>query len=229
MISGQQRGADVLLVSSHAPDLAGMRPWLGERLDGVIRNLRVRAKLVGVGMPIAAAGTARGILAVQPRAVVMVGTCGVYPNLPQYRPSDIVIATRAVLFDHAAIARKAAFPEPMQTSIECHGVMSQALQPCHPRAFLAPIASPLAHTVDDGLAAMVQPALSCDGENLEIFAIASACAAASVPFVAALGVTNIVGSTGRADWSQFQRDAVSAAAGTVAAWMHNGAQGLPHG
>ncbi|UJR78260.1 hypothetical protein [Sandaracinus amylolyticus] len=228
MSSGQQRGADVLLVASHAPDLAGMRPYLGERLDGVIRNVRVRAKIVGMGMAVAAAAAARGILAVQPRAVLMIGTCGVYPNLPQYRPHDLLVPSRAQLVDHAVLAVRASFPEPMQTVAETHALMSSALRACHPRGHLAPVASPLAQTTDDTLAAAITPSTGCEAENLELFAVAMACRAADVPFAAALGISNIAGSTGRHDWSQFQRDAVSSAASAVAAWMHNGAQGLPH-
>jgi len=229
MTSGQQRGADILIVASHAPDLAGMRPYLSERLDGVIRNLRIKAKIVGVGGAVAAAGAARGILAVQPRAVVMLGTCGVYPGLGQYRPHDVMVPSRAHVLCHAALAGRAAYPEPMTTSLECHPLMGAALQQSHPRAFRAAVASPVALTVDDALAASVHPSTGWEAENLELFGLASACAASEVPFSAALGVTNIIGSTGRHDWAQFQRDAVTAAANAVATWIHNGAQGLPHG
>jgi nucleoside phosphorylase len=229
MSSGQQPGADLLLVAAHAPDLAGMRPWLSERLDGVIRNLRIRAKIVGVGTPVAAAAMARGILAVKPRAVVMIGTCGVYPQVGQYRPHDVVVPSRVDLLCHTELASRAAYPEPMQTSVECHPLMSSALQTTHARMFLAPVATPLAATTDDALALTVHRANGCEAENLELFGIAAACRASDIPLVAALGVTNIVGSTGRQDWMQFQRDAVSAAAGAIASWIHAGAQGLPHG
>ncbi|MDQ3032124.1 MAG: hypothetical protein M3Y87_06890 [Myxococcota bacterium] len=228
MSSGQQRGADLLIVASHAPDLAGMRPHLGERLDGLVGALRVRSKIVGVGGAVAAAAVARGILAVQPRAVVMIGTCGVYPNLAQYRPHDVVVPTRAHLVDHTVLAARASFPDPMQTVAPMHALMSAALQPCHPRGHLGPVASPLAQTIDDALASAVGPATGCEAENLELFGIAAACRAAEMPFVAALGVSNIVGSTGRHDWAQFQRDAVCHAANAVVAWLHGGAQGLPH-
>lgn len=229
MTSGQQRGADILIIASHAPDLAGMRPYLSERLDGVIRNLRIKAKIVGVGAAVAAAATARGILAVQPRAVVLLGTCGVYPNLTQYRPHDVIVPTRAHVLCHAALAGRSAYPEPMATSVECHPLMGAALQQSHPRALRAPVGSPLAHTIDDALAAAVHPSTGWEAENLELFGVATACGASEVPFAAALGVTNIIGSTGRHDWAQFQRDAVSSAANAIATWIHNGAQGLPHG
>jgi len=76
--------------------------------------------------------------------------------------------------------------------------------------------------------ASLHAATGCDGESAEAFGVAAACAAAQVPFAAVLGVTNLVGSTGQKDWSQFQRDAVTHSANTIANWLHAGAQGLPH-
>ncbi len=95
--------------------------------------------------------------------------------------------------------------------------------------FVAPVASPLASTTDDAMAATVHPATGCEAENLEAFSVAMACKASDVPFCAVLGVSNIVGSTGAHDWRQFQRAAVSAAAETIINWVQRGAQGLPHG
>jgi nucleoside phosphorylase len=227
-MSQADSGADILLVASHAPDLAGARSWLSDKMEGTVRSLRIRAKIVGIGMPVAAASTARGILAVKPRAVLMVGTCGVYPNLADYRPHDLIIPTAAVLVSHSAQAGRAAFPEPMSTSVDCHPIISQALSRSHPRASLATVASPLCTTIDDALAASMPGATGCHAENLELFAVASACRASNVPFAAALGVSNMVGSTGRTDWTQFQRDAVTSAAAAISAWLQAGAIGLAH-
>jgi hypothetical protein len=91
------------------------------------------------------------------------------------------------------------------------------------------IGTTLAITTDDALAATVGQAGICDAENLEAFAIALACAQRDIPFAAVLGVTNIVGSTGRIDWMRFQRQAAVSVAEVVLRWLHNGAQGLPHG
>jgi nucleoside phosphorylase len=228
MTSGQQRAADVLLVAAHAPDLAGMRLQLGERLAGVIRNVRVCSKIVGVGMPVAAAAVARGILAVRPRVVVLIGTVGIYPGLHHYRPHDVVIPSHVQLLDHAVLAGKAAFLEPMPTVYETHPVISTALRACHSRAFVVPVASPLAQTTDDAVAASLHGATGCEGENTEAFAVAAACSAAEVPFVGVLGVTHVAGSTGRHDWFRFHRDAIANASNTIVAWLHHGAQGLPH-
>lgn len=228
-MSTTQRGADILLVASHAPDLAGMRAVLGERLSQPVGALKVTAKVVGVGMSVAGASTARGILGVGPRAVLHVGTCGVYPGLSQYRPHDVIVPASVKLLDHAVLAGRAAFPEPMQTSVEYAPLLGAALATAYPRVARPVIASTLATTTDDAMAAAVFGATGCEAENLEAFAIASACRAADVPFAAVLGVTNIVGSTGRQDWAQFQREAVNAAATAVTNWLHAGCPGLPHG
>lgn len=223
------READLLLVGAHAPDFAGMRAFLGDRLDGQMRGLTIKTKVLGFGMSVAAAACARGVAALQPRAVVLVGSCAVFPGLPNYRPYDIVIPTRAQIVDAMVVQKRASFPEPMQTSVECHALLRAALGASAPRAASVPVASMMAPIVDDALATTIQPATGCDADNGELFGIAAACQAANVPFAAVLGVTNIVGSTGRHDWGQFHREAVTQAATVIGTWLHNGAQGLPHG
>jgi nucleoside phosphorylase len=223
------RQADVLLVAAHAPDLAGMRNFLGEKLDGQMRGLTIKTKVLGFGMAVAAASCARGVQALNPRAVIMIGTCAVFPGLSQYRPYDVLLPTKVQLADASVLARKAAFPDPMQTSVECHGLLRSALAASAPRAAQTVIASMMAPVTDDTLAASLHAATGCDADNSELFGIAAACQAASVPFAAVLGVSNLVGSTGRHDWAQFQREAVTQAGQCIGTWLHNGAQGLPHG
>jgi nucleoside phosphorylase len=223
------RAADLLLVGAHAPDFAGMRAFLGERLDGQMRGLTIKTKVLGFGMAIAAAACARGVAALAPRAVVLIGTCAVFPGLPNYRPYDLILPTRAQLVDTMVLQKRASFPEPMQTSVECHPLLRAALAASGPRSSTVPVASMMAPISDDGLATTIQPASGCDAENNELFGVAAACQAANVPFAAVLGVTNLVGSTGRHDWAQFHREAVTQAASLIGTWLHNGAQGLPHG
>ncbi len=223
------RQADLLLVAAHAPDLAGMRPFLGEKLDGQMRGLVIKTKVLGFGMAVAAASCARGVQALAPRAVILVGTCAVFPGLAQYRPYDVILPTKIHLVDASVLARKAAFPDPMQTSVECHGLLRAALVGSVPRAAQAVMASMMAPITDDTVAASLHGATGCDADNGEIFGVAAACQAANIPFAAALGVSNLVGSTGRHDWAQFQREAVTQAGQCIGTWLHNGAQGLPHG
>jgi nucleoside phosphorylase len=220
---------ELLVVAASAPDFAGLRTHLGERLDGTIRDVPVRTKVLGIGLPIASAAVARGILAVQPCAVVLLGTCGIFPGRSAYRPLDVVVPPRSHLLDVAVLERRAELPTPMQTQADCDAMVSAGLQAAHPRAHSAPIASSLGRIVSDTLAAGLHAATGCDGENGELFGVATACTAAQVPFAAVLGVTNLIGSTAQKDWAQFQREAVVQAATTLANWLHVGAPGLPHG
>ncbi len=220
---------DLLIVAAHAPEMAGLRPWLSDQLIGQIRGMNVRGKAVGIGMAAAGPATARGILAVSPRAVVLVGSCGVYPNLPQYRPHDVVVATRVQLVSHAVNAGRSEFPAPMQIQLECSPLLAAGLSAAGTRVHQGPIACTLAQTVDDAIAASVPQTTGCQAENLEAFAVAQACKASDIPFTAVLGVSNIVGSTGSHDWRQFQRQSVNAAAEVIVTWIQRGAQGLPHG
>lgn len=229
MHAEMQRHCDLLIVAAHAPEMAGLRPYLSEKLIGEVRGLRVRAKAVGLGMGAAGPATARGILAVGPRAVILLGSCGVYPNLPQYRPHDVIVSSRVQLVSHAVNAGRSEFPGPLQTSIDGNAHLGAGLATGGGRVFIAPIACTLARTTDDTVAASVHPATGCEAENLEAFSVGQACKAAEVPFVAVLGVSNIVGSTGGQDWMQFQRAAVTAAAEVAIGWIQRGAQGLPHG
>jgi nucleoside phosphorylase len=224
-----QRSADLLIVAAHAPEMAGLRPWLSDSLIGQIRGLAVRGKAVGIGMAVAGPSTARGIVAVRPRAVILVGSCGVYPNLPQYRPHDVIVANKVSLVCHAVNAGKSQFPGPMQTTADCNQLLAAGLASSGGRVFASSVACTLARTVDDTVAASVHPATGCEAENLEAFAVGQACKASDVPFTAVLGVSNIVGSTGLHDWLQFQRAAVNAAAEVIVTWIQRGAQGLPHG
>jgi len=220
---------DVLLVAAHAPELAGFRADLSEGLDGVIRGLSVRAQTVGIGMPAAGATIGRRIIQIAPRAVVLVGSCGVYPGRPDVQPLDVLVAERVTLVDTAVVRHHGAFPEPMQTSVDADAGMRRGICDNGARTRPAVIGTTLSVTTDDSLAAAVSAANICDAENLEAFAIALACAQRDIPFAAVLGVTNLVGSTGRVDWARFQRQAAIAVAEVVLSWLHKGAQGLPHG
>ena len=219
---------DVLVVAAHAPELVGLRPMLTDKLDGTIRGLRVVGKTLGIGLPVAGSGMANRLTQLAPRCVILLGSCGVYAGVADYRPNDVLVASRIVLFDHAVAAGRAAFPDPMTTTVDTHALLTAGLG-TGPRTRVAQVATTLSITTDDALASTVHRASGCEGENLEAFAVALACHAATVPFAAVLGVTNVVGSRGREDWRTFQRSAASTAADCVVAWMQQGAQGLPHG
>ncbi len=214
-----QLPVDILLLAAHPPEFVGLRPHIGDQLSGFLRGLYVVAKTIGVGMAVSGAGTANRIHQLNPRAVILIGSCGIYPGPHEYRPLDIVVASRCHLFDPSVAAGKSEFPEPMQTVLAASA---------GPRARHVAVATTLAITTDDAVARAVHPATGFEAENLELFPVALACRAADVPFAAILGVTNVVGSAGRDDWRQFQRDAAIAAGESLVTWIQTGAQGLPH-
>jgi nucleoside phosphorylase len=219
---------DVLVLAAHAPEFVGLRAHLGDQLSGQLRGLNIVAKTVGVGMAVSGAGAANRIHQLPPRAVVLLGSCGIYPCPVEYRPLDMVIPRSCHLFDPSAAAGKAEFPDPMQTALETHPPLGAALHAAAgPRAHQARVATTLAITTDDAIARAVHASTGFEGENLELFPIAVACRAADIPFAAVLGVTNMVGSTGRVDWRQFQRDAAVGTAEVFLNWLLNGAPGLP--
>jgi len=219
---------DLLVFGAHPPSLRGFRPHLGDALDGEIRGLRVSAKAVGVGMAAAGSSAAKRIFRLQPRAVLLVGTCGVYPGLPEYQPYDILIPTRMQLVDHTVISGLASFPGPMQTTVPTNAPLVAGLQAGGPRVRAVPVACTLAETTDDNLAQSVPDRTGCHAECLEGAAVAHACALAEIPFAASLGITHVVGSYGHEDWRKFERQASITAAEIIVNWIHTGAQGLPH-
>lgn len=228
-MSVEAKPTDLLVVAAHAPDLRGLRRYLGEDLAGTIRGLHVRCKTVGVGLPASGAGTARRLMQLSPRAVVLVGTCGVYPGLDGWQPCHVAVADGFRLLDHGALGGSAAFSEPMLTELPAHSLLTAGLGAAGKRNHRVQMASPLAYTVDETRALSVPGQLGCWVENLEAFAVAHASHQAELPVSAVLGVSHVVAAHARQDWAQFQRDASAAAAEVLVTWIHNGAPGLPHG
>jgi nucleoside phosphorylase len=220
---------DLLILSAYGPELRGMVPQLGEPLEGEIGGIRVMAKVVGVGLPVAGAAAARRLSEVRPRAVIHLGTCGVYPGLTQYRPHDVVVGKPIKLLDHAVVAGKGEFPAPMTTEVAPDEVMSGALLAASQKARAAPVASPLSSTKNDVLGAAVPTNVGAHMENLEAFSIGHACLLARVPFATVLAASHMTGTRADEDFRQFQREASLRAAELVINWLHNGARGLPHG
>jgi nucleoside phosphorylase len=219
---------DVLVLAAHAPEFVGLRPHIGDSLNGVIANRMVVAKTIGVGLAVAGGATANRINQIAPRVVIALGSCGIYPGPNEYRPLDIVVPSRLSLFDPAVAAGKAAFPDPMQTLLDPDPQLSAALlQAVTTRGHACNVATTMSITTDDAIARAVHGATGIEAENLELFPIALACRAADIPFAAVLGVTNIVGSTGRQDWRQYQREAAVAAAEVIVGWLRGGGPGLP--
>jgi len=215
---------DLLLVAAFHPEIAALRPALGDALERQIGGLAVAAKVIGIGLPGAAVGLAARLEALKPRGVVMLGTCGVYAGAP-LTIGAVAIARSVRLVEPAAVEKRAAFPDPMSLVHAAHPGMGDAL--IATGGHEADVATTLAITTDDALAARVARETKCSIEHLEAFGAASACAAFGVPFTAALGVANVVGSHARDEWRANHRAAADAAIALVLSWVHAGAPGLP--
>jgi hypothetical protein len=83
----------------------------------------------------------------------------------------------------------------------------------------AVVACPLAITRSAALARRIAIATGASLENLELFAVARAAAAAGAEFGAVLGVANRVGPAAHREWLANHRNASRAACALIARWI----------
>ncbi len=166
---------------------------------------------VGVGLVEAAIGMTRLLAArpARPEAVLFVGTCGAFAS-SGLEVGDVVAVARSTVLDVALARGGSALPAPMPARVDMDAslVARAGLRAVH-------ALTTLGVTIDDALA--TELGAQGEVEHLEVFAVARACAAFDVPFVAILGVANPVGSAGRAAWLARHVDASARAAERAAA------------
>lgn len=214
---------DILIVSAHLPELSGLRAILGDALEAKVGGLAVAARAVGIGMPDATAGAMFELGRCAPRAVVLVGTCGAYRG--RGLSIDQVVVGRTVHLVSAAVASRAgAFPAAMPVVVEPSPELSRALAGGAIRE--VSVATTLAITTDDAVAATLSESVDADVEHLEAFGVAAACARQGIAYGVVLGIANIVGSTAREEWRAHHEAVGKAAVAVVAEWMAIGAPGL---
>jgi nucleoside phosphorylase len=220
MLSPQRviMACDVLLLAAFHPELAPLRTTLGDGLHARVGGRDVVARVVGIGLPMASVGAAMQLAEVKPRAVVLVGTCGAYAG-SGLSLGEVVAARRVRLVSPAVVAGSAQFPEPMSIASDAHVPTTEALARAGAR--IADVATTLAITVDDAVAARVAHATGAHVEHLEAHGVACACAACGIPFGAALGVANFVGSRARDEWRTHHRAAASAVVDVVLRWLRD--------
>jgi futalosine hydrolase len=183
---------EILVVAAFPPELEGV--------DGVA---------VGIGMAAAAAGTQRALAERRPEGILLVGTCGVYPGHP-LSIGSVVVARRVHLVSTAVVEGRGGFPPRMDDPIDAT---------LTPPGSAADVATTLAVTIDDALAATITARTACQVEHLEAHAVASVCARAGVAFGALLGIANVVGSRARDEWRANHELAGNAAAAAVKGWL----------
>jgi nucleoside phosphorylase len=224
---------DVLFLAAFGPELAPLQPALGDAgtMAGRIGDVSVAARTCGIGLPAAAAFAALHIQEMRPAAVVLLGTCGAYPAL---RPDgavaerglaigEVVVSRRVLLVDPIALEGKTQFPDAMAAPIDAAPPLLKAFVALGTHA--ADMATTLAITVDDEVAARIAEATGAGVEHLEAYGVATACAAQGVAFAAVLGIANAVGARGRAEWRSHHHRASAAAVAAALRWVKEGAMG----
>lgn len=163
----------VLFLAAFGPELVAL-------------DSRIERATVGVGLVEAALGAARVLAERRPKHVVLVGTVGAYPQ-SGLAIGDVVIAERVLLATPSG-----ALVDAMTTSLDADA------SPFIGRRVT--VATTLAITTDDAIAAALEHATNAHVEHLEAFAVARACADAGITFSAVFGIANVVGSVGREQW-----------------------------
>ena len=184
----------LLIVAAWEPELVRFRARAEGRAEGLIAGHDLIFDTLGVGLVEAAIGMTRCVERHRPTAALLLGTCGAFEGKREI--GDVVAGVGARLVDAAVSDGTSAIPGPMPFAAAFDLAMHDALVAAGAKS--AHIANTVGITVDDELAARL--ARSGDVEHLEAFAFARACAAEGLPCAASLGVANIVGARGRAEW-----------------------------
>lgn len=171
--------------------------------------------VVGIGPVLAAAGATRFLAAEPPEAVLLIGTCGAYPGGAAI--GDVVVASQVGFASGVAALGLGYVPRP-PPPLACapHLVARFDGAPVRTaRVLTCPAVSTdpdLVERVGDGW----------DAEHLEAYAVAMACHAAGVPFVAVLGIANIVGPNAHVEWLTHREAAQDAVRDVVRAMLADG-------
>jgi nucleoside phosphorylase len=158
--------------------------------------------VLGVGLVEAALGAGRVIAERKPDHVVLIGTVGAYPRA-KLAIGEVVVAERVILASPSG-ALVSAMPASESAIVEEGFAGARVV-----------VATTLAITTDDAVAAALEDETGAHVEHLEAFAVARACALAGVRFSAVFGVANIVGARGRDEWRAHHERAAAAACASV--------------
>lgn len=190
-------GPKLLVVAAWEPELTRFRALAA---SGAPAGLAIALDTLGVGLVEAAIGMTRCIARHRPDLALLLGTAGVLPRASSHGLpciGDVVVASRIRLVDDSLAAGAAQLPPPMPGEAALDATLHDVLLAAGARS--VQIANAVGITVDDALAARLAAA-GDDVEHLEAFAFARACASAGVRCGVLLGIANVVGVSGRAEW-----------------------------
>jgi nucleoside phosphorylase len=209
----------ILIVAAFPPELKALASVL--RMRAQRGAAAVARAVVGVGPVEAAAGAARAIALLEPRAVVLIGTAGVYATSGGPPIGTAVLARRAALASLSAASGAGYLPAPVpdvqmtDTQLRRDLAGRQAIPALD-------VACPVAITRTRAAANALVRQTGAALENLETFAVARACARVRIPFGAVLGITNRVGPRAHTEWRQNAGAAAAAACAVVERWLARG-------
>jgi purine-nucleoside phosphorylase len=172
--------APSLVVSAFGPELAGLDR---EPPPGWV------AATTGIGAIAAAVETSRLLREIRPGRVLFVGTCGAYDD--RLAVGDLVSAAEVLATSVEEAEGRAYRPE-----AEARRWVATWQLPLPAQVVAVP---PAITVTAEGALALARLAAV---EHLELTGIFAACAAASVPVAAALGVANRVGPGAHAEWKR---------------------------
>lgn len=179
----------IVVVAAWEPELERFRDLAKDE-----SGLRLSIEPVGIGPVDAAVGTTCSILRHAAENVVLLGTCGAFPESGLVA-GDVVVGTEVAFVEPAVVEERAAMPY-AASALALDGAMlayarSEGARP-------VAIANTAAITIDDALASRL--ASQGQVEHLEAYGVAQACARASIGCTVILGVANAVGARGREEW-----------------------------
>jgi nucleoside phosphorylase len=171
--------------------LAAVREELGD-LPG---------EVVGIGPVVAAARAATILERRKPSAVALIGTAGAYPGGPAIGVA--IVAQMVGLSPGVAAMGLGYVPRPPAPVPGDEGLLAKLSLPRHHVLTTGAVTTDLtlARRLADGW----------EVEHLEGFGVAVACQNAGIPFIAVLGISNLVGPEAHAQWLT-HRDAAQEAA-----------------
>ena len=188
----------LLVVAAWEPELVRFR----EHLAGAPSGVELVLATLGVGLVEASIAMTRCVERETPAAALLLGTCGAFESVVgearRVAVGSVVTAGAARLADASILEGDAALPGPMPAEVAFDRGLHDALVGGGAKS--VQIANTVGITTSDALAELLATKTAADVEHLEAFAFARACAAAQIPCAAALGVANVVGAKGRAEW-----------------------------
>ncbi|HET6332204.1 MAG TPA: hypothetical protein VFG30_03290 [Polyangiales bacterium] len=217
---------DVLIVAAHASELTGLGVTFG---SASVRGLHVAAAAVGVGLPAASVGTVRSLRDRRARSVILLGSCGIYPEASSSNKAALLhpVVPDSLQLTELAVARgEAAFPDPMPRTGAIDRRLADGIAHMRPDVLRGSLATTLGITTSNEVAAALERQSLCATENLEATGVALACEAEGVRFAALLVITNGVGEHGRREWLQHHAAAAERGGRILLDWLEAGAPGL---